>query len=130
MASKVAPAISSPGSSKFSNKGAHNPNVGTRGSGLAPKPKATAPDRPASASVQAGMARVKPAGTGANQGAMPLRKPPAGLKNQRVGQAEKVARGAGSSLSALTQTPRTGNPVATAKPASRKTKGASFYGEY
>lgn len=115
MANKVAPKISAPGSSKFPTKGPHNPNVGTRGSGLAPKPSGGAAipgnDRP-SMPTQAGLARVSNVGTGQNQGAMPVQKPPAGLQNARIGQ----------------QNPQT-SAAATAKP-KRRGIGAAFYGEY
>src|SRR5258708_29920389 len=50
--------------------------------------------------------------TGKNQGAIPLRKPPAGLANTKIGQ----------------QNPQTG-AAATSKPR-RKGLGAAFYGEY
>lgn len=92
-------------------EGPHNPNVGTHGGGLAPKPKQSGADRAASAPEQAGLARVKNVGTGKNQGSMPLQKPPAGLQSQRIGQ----------------QNPNT-SAAATAKP-KRRGIGAAFYGE-
>lgn len=130
--SKVAPKISKPGSSKFPTKGPHNPNVGTHKGGMAPKPQGGAPmpgnDRP-SAPGQAQLARVPNVGTGANQGAMPLEKPPAGLQAQRVGQSEAAPRGAGTRVAPSTKMPVAGNPVATNKP-KRRGVGAAFYGEY
>lgn len=119
--SKVLPAIKAPGSAKFPTKGPHNPNVGTRGSGMAPKPKGGIPvlgnDRP-SAGASAGLAR---AGSEPNSGSgsagsagsfLPVQKPQAGLANQRTGQ----------------QNPQT-SAAATKKP-KRRGIGAAFYGEY
>lgn len=115
MANKVAPKISKPGSDRFPQKGPHNPNVGTSGKGIAPKPKGGAAlpgnDRP-SAPEQAALARVKNVGMGQTQGRMPVQNPPANVVGQKIGQPE----------------PQT-SAAATQKPARRKTP-APFYGEF
>ena len=121
MANKVTPKISSPGSAKFPTKGPHNPNVGTHGSGLAPKPSGGANmpgnDRP-SMPQQGGLARVSGAGASSSGSSgpagsfMPVQKPVAGLANQRTGQAN----------------PNT-SAAATKKP-KRRGIGAAFFGEY
>lgn len=136
--SKVLPKISKPGSSKFPTKGPHNPNVGTHGSGLAPKPKGGANilgnDRP-SMGEQGGLARVKGAvnsasGVGSSAGSfMPVQKPVSGLANQRVGQTEAAPPGSSARVQPKTSTPVVGNAIATNKPR-RKGLGAAFYGEY
>ncbi len=114
---KVAPKISSPGSSKFPTKGPHNPNVGTHGSGLAPKPKGGAAipgnDRP-SMPEQGSLARVANVGASKPAGSfLPVQNNSnAGLKGPKVGQAN----------------PQTG-AAATSKP-KRRGLGAAFYGEY
>lgn len=114
---KVAPKISSPGSSKFPTKGPHNPNVGTHGSGLAPKPSGGAAikgnDRP-SMPASGGLARVADVG-GAKPAAsvLPVKNNAnRGLAGPKVGQAN----------------PQTG-AAATSKP-KRRGLGAAFYGEY
>lgn len=112
---KVAPKISSPGSAKFPTKGPHNPNVGTSGSGLAPKPSGGAAipgnDRP-SMPEQAGLARVRNVGMGKADMRLPIQNPPANQKGMKVGQPN----------------PNTG-AAATSKP-KRRGIGAAFYGEY
>lgn len=130
--SKVAPKISKPGSAKFPQKGPHNPNVGTHGRGLAPRPKGGAAmqgnDRP-SMPEQGGIARVRNVGTGFRGGRMPLQNPPSNIANHPVGQAEAMPPGPGARVAPKTSTPVTGNPVATQKPR-RRGVGAAFYGEY
>lgn len=115
MANKVSPKISNPGSSKFPQRGAHNPNVGTHGSGIAPKPKGGAAikgnDRP-SMPVQAGLARVSNVGNGQAAGRLPLQNPPANVVGNKIGQPNPQVAAAAS------QKPK------------RKGLGASFYGEY
>lgn len=133
MANKVVPKISKPGSDKFPQKGPHNPNVGTSERGIAPKPSGGAAmqgnDRP-SAPGQASLARVKNAGNSKSAGSfLPVRKPSAGLANQRVGQTEAPPPGAVSRIAAKTSTPVTANALATQKPTRRKTP-APFYGEF
>jgi hypothetical protein len=85
MASKVLPKISTPGSGKFPQRGPHNPNVGTRGSGMAPKPKGGANmpgnDRPSMGS-QGGLARVTGTGTGDAGARMPVQSPKANIAGQ------------------------------------------------
>jgi hypothetical protein len=96
---------------------ARNTDVGRSGAGqVAPRPRGGANisgnDRP-TAGVQASMARVPNAGGAPAAGNfLPVRKPPAGLANSRIGQ----------------QNPQTG-AAATVKP-KRKGIGAAFYGEY
>lgn len=132
MANKVAPKISGPGSGKFPQRGPHNPNVGTHGSGLAPKPSGGAAlmgnDRP-SQSTQAGLARVKNVGSGFKGFRLPLQSPKAGISGKQVGQSEADPGGPGISKSPMTSMPVTGNPVATNKP-KRRGIGSKFYGEY
>lgn len=121
MANKFIPKVSAPGSDKFPQLGPHNPDVGTRGSGLAPKPKGGAPilgnDRP-SMPENGGLARVSGTGnspsgsSGPAASFLPDRKPQSGLANKRIGQ----------------QNPNT-SAAATAKP-KRRGIGAAFYGEY
>lgn len=53
----------------------------------------------------------------------------ANLTGQSVGQAEVNPRGNSSSISPVTRTPVTPNPVAAAKP-KRKGLGSAFFGEY
>jgi hypothetical protein len=91
--SKVAPKISSPGSIKMP-EGSRNTSAGehARGGALAQPGRSV--------------------GTGKNQGSMPLRKPPAGLANTKIGQ----------------KNPDTG-ATATVKP-KRKGIGSAFFGEY
>lgn len=136
--SKVAPKISAPGSAKMPTKGPHNPNVGTHGSGLAPKPRGGAAmpgsDRP-SMPQRGGLARVagagsSPAGVGSSAGSFtPVQKPVAGLANQRTGQREVAPPGSSARVRPLTKTATVGNPVATNKP-KRRGIGAAFFGEY
>jgi hypothetical protein len=121
MANKFIPKVSAPGSAKFTQKGPHNPNVGTHGNGIAPKPSGGAPilgnDRP-TGPEQASLARVRntgssPSGNSGPAGSfLPARKPQAGLSNQKIGQ----------------QNPNT-SAAATSKP-KRRGVGAAFYGEY
>ena len=118
--SKLLPAISKPGSIKFPTKGPHNPNVGTHGSGIAPRPKGGAPipgnDRPTAPS-QNGLARVagtggnSPSGVGGPAGSfLPVQKPVAGVASQRIGQSNP-------------------NPAAAATKKPNRKGGAPFYGE-
>lgn len=112
---KLAPKISSPGSSVFPSKGQHNQNVGTSGSGMAPRPRGGAAiagnDRP-TMPAQAGLARVKNVGMGAAQGRLPVQSPPANVTGMKVGQPNPQTAAAAS-----------------AKP-KRRGIGAAFYGEY
>lgn len=112
MANKVMPKISAPGSAKMPTKGPHNPNVGTRGSGIAPKPAGGAKlfNANASLSAQAGLARAGSVGMGNAQMLMPLQHPPANITGQKIGQ----------------QVPNTA-AAATRKP--NRKGGAAFYGE-
>ena len=137
MANKVAPKISNPGSHRFPQKGPHNPNVGTSGSGMAPRPSGGANlpgnDRPSHPPMH-GLARVQnrpSSGTGQGQSAgsfTPVQNNAmANLANQQIGQQEVAPRGPANRVSPMTQTPVTGNHVATKKP---KTRAAlAFYGE-
>lgn len=138
MANKVAPKISKPGSHRFPQKGPHNPNVGTSGSGMAPVPKGGAAiagnDRP-SHSPMNGLARVNnrpssPTGQMPTSGSfMPEQNNAmANLESQQVGQNEVNPRGQSGFSPAMNRNPVTRNPVATHKP-QRKGKGAAFYGE-
>lgn len=130
---KVAPKISKPGSHRFPQKGPHNPNVGTSGSGMAPKPRQTPPDRPASHAPMHNLARVKnrpssTSGPGNSAGSFnPLQNNAmANLQGQQIGQQEVMPR-PGQRIAPQTQTPVVGNQVATRKP---KTRAAlAFYGE-
>lgn len=136
--SKVLPKISAPGSSKFPNGGGRNPNVGTRGSGLAPKPKYDNPlvsQTKGSGPVGGGIARVPSAGTSATGvgntagSFMPVKNNAnANQHGRTIGQSEASFSG-GARVSPKTKTPVTGNPVATNKP-QRKGLGSKFYGEY
>ena len=132
MANKVTPKISKPGSARFPQKGPHNPNVGTHGSGIAPKPKGgaalTGNDRP-SMPEQGGLARVRNVGAGSPQGRLPVQSPPANVVGKRIGQTESLPPGPGARVAPKTQTPVTGNPVASQKPRRRGVE-AAFYGEY
>lgn len=110
--SKVLPKITKPGSSKFPTKGPHNPNVGTHGSGIAPR-NASAGQRTDKLSMpaQGGIARVKNASNAPSAGSfLPVQKPKAGLQNQPIGQQVPSA-----------------SAVATRKP--NRKGGAAFYGE-
>lgn len=120
MANKLIPKISSPGSSKFPTKGPHNPNVGTHGSGIAPR-NAGPGQRTDKLSMpeQGGLARVQGAGSsssgpsGPSGSFMPVQNNAmANLRNTKVGQPN----------------PNT-SAAATTKP-KRKGIGAKFYGEY
>lgn len=115
MANKFIPKTSKPPAPKFPTSGPHNPNVGTHGSGLAPKPSGGANllgnDRP-SMPAQGGLARVSGVSKGAAQGRMPVQSPPANVVGQKLGQPN----------------PQT-SAAATKKP-KRKGIGAAFYGEY
>jgi hypothetical protein len=111
-------------------------NESRRGAGgMAPKPSGGAAlpgnDRP-SMPVQAGLARVKPFGGAPSAGShLPVQNN--AMRNQSggaVGQQEQVAPGPGTSFSPMTRTSPVKNPVATNKSATRKTKGAAFYGEF
>ncbi len=138
MVSKLLPKMRKPGSSKFPQSGAHNPNVGTSGSGMAPIPSGGA-NMPGNAQPNHppmnGLARVK------NRPSAPTGKMPsagsftpvqnnamANLMGQHTGQAEVMPRGASARISPQTQTPVVGNPNATTKP-KRKGLGAAFWGE-
>ena len=118
---KVTPKISKPGMAKMPTSGAHNPNVGTHGSGIAPKPSGGAKlfNANASGSAQAGLARVpgvgsSPSGKSGPAGSfMPVQNNAmANQGSQRVGQPNPDTSAA-----------------ATAKP-KRKGLGSHFYGEY
>ena len=118
---KVSPKISKPGMAKMPTGGPHNPNVGTRGSGIAPKPAGGAKlfNANASGSAQAGLARVpgvgsSPSGSSGPSGSfLPVQNNAmANLKGPKVGQGSIDTSAA-----------------ATAKP-KRKGLGSSFYGEY
>lgn len=134
MVNKVAPKISKPGSHRFPQKGPHNPNVGTSGSGMAPRPKGHAPSHTPSHPPMHNLARVQnrpSSATGQGQSAgsfTPVQNNAmANLENQQIGQQEVAPRGPANRVSAMTQTPMTGNHTATKKP---KTRAAlAFYGE-
>lgn len=134
MVNKVTPKISPPGSHRFTQKGPHNPNVGTSGSGMAPKPRQTLPDRPASHAPMHNLARVKnrpSSGTGQGQSAgsfTPVQNNAmSNLANQQIGQQEVPPRGPANYMQPMTPTTPVRNHVATRKP---KTRAAlAFYGE-
>src|SRR5690242_7558077 len=86
--SKIAPKISSPGPSKMPTKGAHNPNVGAHGSGIAPKPSGGAKlfNSRASMGASAGLARIGSTGMGDSALRMPVQHPTANIASQRIGQ--------------------------------------------
>lgn len=116
--SKILPKISAPGSAKMPTRGPHNPNVGTSGSGMAPR-NASAGQRTDKLSMPAqnGFARVKgapnsPTGKGGPAGSfMPLQdNAMANLTGPKIGQ----------------QNPQT-SAAATKKP--NRKGGAAFYGE-
>lgn len=117
--SKISQRISAPGPAKMPTKGAHNPNVGTRGSGIAPKPSGGAKLFNASATMgaSAGLARIgsagaSPTGKSGSAGSFtPVKNNAmANLASQRIGQ----------------KVPDTG-AVATKKP--NRKGGSAFYGE-
>lgn len=130
--SKISQRISRPGSSKFPQKGPHNPNVGTSGSGLAPKPSGGAAllgnDRPSNPTT-ANLARVTDSPMGDSALRLPVHHPTANIANRQVGQAEADPGGPGISMSPQTRMPVTRNPVASGKP-KRKGLGSAFFGEY
>lgn len=111
--SKVLPAIRKPGSAKFPTSGPHNPNVGTSGSGLAPKPKGGIPvngnDRP-SLGTSAGLARAGSKPMGDKGQRLPVQSPTANLASTKVGQANP-------------------NTAAAASKKPNRKGGAAFYGE-
>ena len=115
--SKVAPKISPVGRSKMPTSGAHNPNVGTHGSGLAPKPSTSQPrlsQTTPSAGEQGGIARVQNVGGAKAAGSdLPVKSNAMrGLANDKVGQ------------------PNPNTSAAATKKPKRKGIGSSFYGEY
>jgi hypothetical protein len=124
--------------SKIPSGPSRQPNVGTSGSGIAPRPSGGAAmignDRP-SHSNMGGLARVN------NRPSSPTGKMPtagsftpvqnnamANLTGQSTGQSEVLPRGNSARISPQTRTATTGNPVATNKN-KRRGKGAAFYGE-
>lgn len=120
---------------KFPTKGPHNPNVGTHGSGPAPR-NASAGQRTDKLSmpVQGGIARVRgvsssPTGKSGSAGSFtpPMNNAMANQTGQRVGQREAEPIGPGIRTSPMTTTPTVGNSVATKKP--NRKGGAAFYGE-
>lgn len=113
MANKFIPKTSKPPAPKMPTTGAHNPNVGAHGSGIAPR-NASAGQKTDKLSMpaQAGLARVANVGKGNPQGRLPVQSPPANVVGSKIGQPN----------------PQTG-AAATAKP-KRKGIGAAFYGEY
>lgn len=109
---KFTPKVKKPGSHKFPQAGPHNPNVGMSGSGMAPKPKSTAPGAAAitrQAMPMHNLARVKNTGTGPQLG---------------VTTAPTGPQPGGMGGMAMPMTPETG-PVATRKP---KKSNHPFFG--
>jgi len=135
MANKVAPKISKPGSHRFPQKGPHNPNVGTSGKGMAPRPTNGPPDHTPAHPPMHGLARVanrpsSPTGKGNAAGSFtPVQNNAnANLVGPQIGQQEYTPP-PGARIGPHNQNPVTGNAVATHKP-QRKGKGAAFFGEF
>lgn len=145
-------------STQWRNKGGRNAttNEARRGAGqLAPRPQSSKQpllsSSGATASSQAGLARVKNAGSGDQGARMPVQSPPSNITGTKApygGQGQPpAARGGAPGLRAggrnqtwpngpmYTDSAKKGSsgkdsgPIATRKPA-RRGKGAPFYGEY